>query len=54
MNLIDLPHGSRVFVDANILIYHFARQGHAEACKHFLSRVANGELRAYTSVLVAA
>ena len=54
MNLTDIPHGSRVFVDANIFIYYFARRGPVEACKQFLSRVAGGELRAYTSALVVA
>ena len=54
-NLTKLPRGVSVFVDANILVYHFAQMPPlAEACKAFFERVSRLEIRAFTSAHVAA
>ncbi len=55
MNLSKLPGGSRVFVDANILVYNFiGKDDMARACQSFLRRTAIGELKGFTSACVAA
>jgi predicted nucleic acid-binding protein len=46
----DIPAGASVFIDANIFIYHFARDpALASACTALLLRVARQEIRAFTS-----
>ncbi len=44
MNLSQIPHGSRVLVDANILIY--ASQGVSRQCVDFVARCADGDYAA--------
>ncbi|MBT9585967.1 type II toxin-antitoxin system VapC family toxin [bacterium] len=39
----ELPHGTQVAIDANVLIYHFT--GKSEQCRQVLSRCQGGELR---------
>lgn len=46
MALTDVAPGSAVFVDANILVYHFA--GRSPNCTAFLRRIEAGELRGFT------
>ena len=46
--LADLPASERVFIDANIFIYHFT--GVSLACTQFLHRCEQGELSGVTSV----
>ena len=46
MTLAEVPRSSAVFVDANILIYHFA--GRSDQCSDFLARIEAGDLRAVT------
>ena len=48
MKLEDLPSGARVFVDANILIYHFA--GLSLECRAFLQRCESRQVAAFTGV----
>ncbi len=36
MKLEDVPDGERIFIDANILIYHFS--GISSDCRTFLQR----------------
>ena len=48
MKLEDLPSGARVFVDANILIYHFA--GLSLECRAFLQRCEARQVEAFTGV----
>jgi predicted nucleic acid-binding protein len=48
MKLEDLPDGARVFVDANILIYHFA--GISVECRAFLPRCEAKPVDAFTGV----
>jgi hypothetical protein len=48
MKLEDLPEGTRIFVDANILIYHFS--GVSLECQAFLQRCESGQLEAFTGV----
>ena len=45
MNLSKLPGGSRIAVDANIVLYHFT--GRSEQCTDFLRRARNRELSAF-------
>ena len=54
MHLSKLPAGSRVFVDANVMVYFFLRvEPFAETCKDFFHRVANLEIEAFTGADVA-
>jgi predicted nucleic acid-binding protein len=46
MALADIPDGSRVYVDANIFVYHFTSR--SAECTEFLRRVASGRLSAWT------
>lgn len=46
MTLADVPRSSAVFIDANILIYHFA--GRSDDCSDFLARIEAGEVCGYT------
>src|SRR5262245_52369529 len=48
MKLEEVPRGERVFVDANIFIYHFTRL--SLECRAFLSRCESGEVQAFTGV----
>jgi predicted nucleic acid-binding protein len=52
MILADLRDGDRVFIDANIFIYHFG--GQSPECKAFLERCARRELMGYTSTAILA
>ena len=49
-----LPSGSRVFIDANIFIYHFTRTSLTAACTTFLQRVEVGDIEGITSVITLA
>ena len=46
--LTKLPTGERVFIDANIFIYHFT--GLSQQCSSFLERCERGELWGVTAV----
>jgi predicted nucleic acid-binding protein len=48
MRLEDLPAGERIFVDANILIYHFS--GLSPECRAFLQRCESRQVEAFTGV----
>lgn len=50
MNLDEISAGERVFIDANIFIYHFT--GVSEQCSRFLLRCEQGELTGVTSMNV--
>jgi predicted nucleic acid-binding protein len=52
MTLADLRDGDRVFIDANIFIYHFG--GRSPECKALLERCARRELFAFTSTSILA
>ncbi len=50
MTLADLPAGTTVFVDANILLFALTNHPvHGAACETFLDRVENQEITAVTS-----
>lgn len=49
-NLVDVPAGSRVFVDTNIFFYHF--RGDSAACTRFIGRIINGEIIGYVNTEV--
>ena len=53
-DLATLPSGSRVFIDANIFIYHFTRSPLTPACTAFLQRVEIGDIEGITSVVALA
>jgi predicted nucleic acid-binding protein len=46
MKLEEVPSGERVFVDANVFIYHFTRL--SSECRAFLARCESGEVQAFT------
>jgi predicted nucleic acid-binding protein len=48
MKLEDVPEGARIFVDANIFIYHFSRV--SSECRSFLARCESGQVEAFTGV----
>jgi predicted nucleic acid-binding protein len=50
MTLAEIPRASTVFVDANILVYHFA--GRSDDCSTFLSRVEAGEIHGITGQII--
>jgi predicted nucleic acid-binding protein len=52
MSLVDLRDGDRVFIDANIFIYHFG--GRSLECKALLERCARRALLGYTSTPILA
>jgi uncharacterized protein len=52
MTLADLRDGDRVFIDANIFIYHFG--GQSLECKAVLERCARRDLLGYISTSVLA
>ena len=52
MTLDEIPAGEGVFVDATVFVYHFA--GASPACRRFLDRCEQGELKAFTSVAALA
>ena len=52
MNLGDILNGSRVFVDANIIIYMLGRK--SVQCRSFLTRCDNGVIEGWISTSVVA
>ena len=50
--LDHVQDGTRIFVDASILVYHFS--GVSAECKSFLERCERGEVKGVTSTLVMA
>ena len=53
MTLADVPAGTTVFVDANILVFALSNHPvHGLACDEFLDRVENQEIVAVTSTHV--
>jgi predicted nucleic acid-binding protein len=48
--LSDLLNGSRVFIDANVFLYHFGKHPVWQpACQQFLERISRGEIAGLTS-----
>src|SRR5262245_16509388 len=55
MTFTDVPAGAAIFVDANILIYHFtAHPVFGPPCTDLLHRIERQELTGYTSAAVVA
>jgi len=52
MNLDDIPAGSRILIDANILIY--ARRGMSAQCCRLLVRCAEGEVNGVLTTIALA
>jgi len=51
--LSQIPSCSKVFVDANIFVYHFGGDGDiSDACTDFLLRVEEGDVEAFTSTII--
>ena len=46
MKLEQVPNGERIFVDANIFIYHFTQL--SAECRAFFARCEAGEVKAFT------
>ena len=53
-DLATLPSAQRVFIDANIFIYHFTQTPLSASCTAFLRRVEIGDIQGTTSVVVLA
>jgi len=52
-SLADVAHGTRVFIDANIFVYHFSADSRLNsACTGFLASVEQGRLVGITSAAV--
>ena len=52
---LDVPAGTRCFIDANIFVYHFVDTPESSnACSDFLERVERGELAGTTSAVAVA
>lgn len=52
MTFDQLQPGEKIFIDANIFVYHV--NGISSECKHFLSRCSQKEIIGYTSTFVLA
>lgn len=53
MRLSDVPEGTRVFIDANIFIYHFSAASRFNpSCTDFLERVEFGAVHGVTSAAI--
>ena len=53
MNLTAIPPSARVFVDANILVYHFApHPAFGGDCNSFLRRIETGDVEGFTATHV--
>ena|SRR5258708_2654299 len=53
MNLADLVAGDSVFIDANILVYHFGpHPTFGPVCHQLMQRIENRELQGFTSTHV--
>ncbi len=50
MNLDDVPQGERIYVDANIFIYHYSRV--SNECRSFLARCEATQFEAFTGTHV--
>jgi predicted nucleic acid-binding protein len=50
MTFADLQNGAAVFVDANVLVYHFTNHAkYGLACTTFVERIELGDLQGFTS-----
>jgi predicted nucleic acid-binding protein len=50
MNLDQVPTGAQVFVDSNILVYHFQpHPGFGPMCHRFVERIERQDIEAFTS-----
>jgi predicted nucleic acid-binding protein len=53
MTLADLPDGASVFVDANVLIYHFEPHPvFGPACRQLIQSMESEHIRGFTSTRV--
>ncbi len=55
MVFTEIPDNTKVFVDANIFIYHFSNfEKFAESCLRFFQKIEDRKIIGYTSTLVVA
>jgi predicted nucleic acid-binding protein len=52
MRLTEIPDGTRVFIDANIILYALAHQ--SAQCRAFLGRCAAGQIEGWITTIVVA
>jgi predicted nucleic acid-binding protein len=53
MTFAILPSGATIFLDANILLYHFiAKPKYGDACTDLIERIVHLELTGFTSTAV--
>jgi predicted nucleic acid-binding protein len=50
MTYASIPSGSRIFLDANTLVYHATADPHyGAACRQLMERIARREVEGFTS-----
>lgn len=55
MNFTNIPAGEAVFLDANVLIYHFTGDAkYGAACTQLVKRIELQQIRGFTSAHVLA
>lgn len=55
MSLKDVPSGVTIFLDTNVMVFHFSQQHPLSAdCTALLEQAAKGEVQAITSTVVVA
>jgi predicted nucleic acid-binding protein len=53
MTFLDIPAATTVFVDSNVLVYHFGHHPALQApCQRLLERISRGEIAGVTSAAV--
>jgi len=53
MTFLDIPAGNSVFLDANVLVYHFEpHPAFGTACTDLIERIENNDLQGYVSAHV--
>jgi predicted nucleic acid-binding protein len=53
MTVASIPQGSRLFLDANTLVYYFSADlRHGAACLQLMDRIARQEIQGFTSAHV--
>jgi predicted nucleic acid-binding protein len=51
MKISEVASGTKVYVDANIFIYHFGATSQDSSCTDFLAKIQKGEINGVCSIL---
>jgi predicted nucleic acid-binding protein len=53
LHLHEINPGSKIFIDANIFVYHFSEgSGFNKSCSDFLSKIETNEIHGFTSTSI--